>query len=332
MTMVFKVLFLMDPYETLNLATETSLLLMEEFIARGHQVYWLEQENLWLRQDEPVGLISRVQTLTPFVKDRPVELSLNRFDALLPRLDPPVDQNYLNLTYLLDFLNPTVLQFNPIRALRNFNEKLLPLRWPEWVPPTLVSRNKEQLLAFLKEQQEIIIKPLNDCSGRGVIKLHSGQTDAEQLLASSLLDKQDQPQFLQAQKFLAAVAEGDKRVYLVNGAVAGIVNRLPKAGSFLANIHQGASCEASELTDREAQIIETIKPFLLAQGLCLVGVDFIGGYLTELNITSPSAIRQINQVSQATVHKQIVDALIEALNKPERMYVKCAGFLMDLDS
>jgi len=308
-----KFVFVMDPYETLNLETETSLLLMDELLDRGHRVFWLEQRDVFLQHHVPMGQVSEVTLINPFTKTSNEEVSLNDFDAVLTRLDPPFDQNYLHLTYIFEHLNESIIQFNPARALRNFNEKMLPLRWPDFVPPTLVTQNKQQILNFVMLHGDIVVKPLDDCSGRGVVKLSAQQKDIEQVLSASLLNALGQSQVLQAQRFLPEVSEGDKRVYLVNGEPVGVVNRLPQKGNFLANIHQGARCEASDLTIRERHIIETIKPFLLEQGIFLVGLDFIGAYITEINITSPSAIRQINEVSGAEVHKKIVDGMLDRL-------------------
>ena len=171
--MNMRFLFIMDSFETLNLKTETSLLLMDELLARGHQVFWLEQGDVYLQHDEPLGLISEVCALEPFYKTKAEHLSLNDFDVVLTRLDPPFDQNYLHLSYVLDYLDESTLQFNPAKALRNFNEKMLPLRWPEFVPASLVTQNKQRILDFVAEQGDVVLKPLDDCSGRGVIKLSS---------------------------------------------------------------------------------------------------------------------------------------------------------------
>jgi glutathione synthase len=172
--------------------------------------------------------------------------------------------------------------------------------------------NADQIGQFAAEHHSVILKPLNDCSGRGILKIDWDVTEtARTRIAAALFDPRGKPRYLVAQKYLAAVSQGDKRVYLVNGKAVGLVNRVPQKGSFLANIHQGARCEAASLSARENLIIQTIAPFLREQGVFLAGADFIGGYLTELNITSPSAIRQINAVSGESVHRLIVDAMLE---------------------
>lgn len=307
-----KFLFVMDPYENLNLDTETSLLLMQEFINRGQGVYWLQQEDLALVHDRPMGLVSAVTGTEPLDREEPAWTNLNRFDAVVVRKDPPFDTAYLQLTLLLDHLDPGITQFNDVKALRDFNEKLLPLRWPEFTPPTLISMCFDQLERFVIEQQSIVLKPLNDCSGRGIIKLYWDERgDFRKTINEALIDSENRPRFLVAQKYLPEVSHGDKRVFLVNGKPLGMVNRIPQPGSYLANIHQGANCVPTQLNDREEHIIGTIAPFLREFGIFLAGADFIGGYLTELNITSPSAIRQINEVNGEKLQHRIVAAMLE---------------------
>ena len=151
LNMPAKFLFIMDPPDTLNLATETSLLLMQELINRGQSVFWLQQEDLVLRQDRPTGLVSPVTGADPLQLDEPSWSDLDSFDAVLVRKDPPFDTQYLHLTLILDHLGPRVVQFNDVRALRNFNEKMLPLRWADFAPPTLVSMDAGRLGQFARQ-------------------------------------------------------------------------------------------------------------------------------------------------------------------------------------
>jgi len=304
----------MDPYETLNLQTETSLLIMQELLARNHQVYWLESSAMYLIQDDPRGVIQPVQSVEPFVLGQGRDQSLNDYDAVLLRFDPPFDSNYLHTTYILDYLNPAVFQFNSVASLRNFNEKILPLRWPELTPPTLISMDRDVLLNFAQQHEDVIVKPLDDCSGRGVKKLsyHDLKKDSA-VLTGSLLDESQHPRYIVMQKFLPAVKNGDKRVYLIAGDIAGAVNRIPGQGKYLANIHQGAACEKTKVSDKEYRAVQAIRPFLIEQGLFLVGVDFIDGLITEINVTSPSAVRQINQVMGEKIHAKIVDEMFLAM-------------------
>ena len=318
MSSTAKFLFIMDPYDTLNLETETSLLLMQELLDRGHLVYWLQPEDIALVHDQPMGLVYPVTHIEPLLRSDPCWLGLNGFDAVLVRKDPPFDTGFLQLTLILDHLDSAVAQFNDVSALRNFNEKILPLRWPGLTPPTLISMNADQIEGFANEHRSIVLKPLNDCSGRGIQKIDLGNSsNPRNRIETALTDPQGNPQFLVAQKFLRNVSRGDKRVYLVNGDPVGMVNRIPKADSFLANIHQGAKCESASLSSREEYAIKRIAPFLQENGVFLAGADFIDGYLTELNITSPSAIRQINDVSGKCVQQQIVDAMLDFMKITE---------------
>lgn len=307
-------LFVMDAYETLNLQTETSLLLMQELLQRGHQVSWLQEEDLALQQNQPAGIVYPVLSTAPFKLGMPVMKELRHFDAMLVRKDPPFNARYLQLTLILDHLDSRVLQFNEVSALRNFNEKMLPLHWPEFMPPTLVSMNEQQLTEFLAEHRTVILKPLDDCSGRGIVKLSWDDEELyKQTLRTALQDANGQSRYLMAQRYLSSVSEGDKRVYLLDGEAIGSVNRIPQSGNFLANIHQGARCEPTELSEKEKEIIRTIKPFLHEHGIFLAGADFIGGYLTELNITSPSALRQINAVDGTRLETRIVDLMLHRI-------------------
>jgi glutathione synthase len=306
-----KFLFIMDAFETLNLHTETSLLLIQELIERGHEAYWLQSEDLALVHDQPMGRVYTVTSASPVERAQPAWSNLNSFDAVLVRKDPPVDTEYLQLTLILDHLDPGIAQFNDVKALRDFNEKMLPLQWPEFTPPTLITMNRDQLESFTAEHQSIVLKPLNDCSGRGISKIEWDERgDFRKQISAALTDAGGTARFLVAQKYLPAVSQGDKRVYLVNGEPLGMVNRVPQPGSYLANIHQGARCEAAQLGAREHHIIKTIAPFLVDHGIFLAGADFIDGYLTELNITSPSAVRQINAVSGDQVQQRIVDLML----------------------
>jgi glutathione synthase len=323
-------LFVMDPAETLNLDTETSLLLMQELIGRGQSVYWMQQEDIALVHDQPMGSVSPVRGVDPLELAASGWSNLNSFDAVLVRKDPPFDTGYLQLTLVLDHLDPGVVQFNAVKALRSFNEKMLPLRWPEFTPPTLITMNADQLERFTVEHRSVVLKPLNDCSGRGIARIAWDERgDFREQIGEELTDAEGKARFLVAQKYLPEVNQGDKRVYLVNGEAVGMVNRIPRPGSYLANIHQGAQCEPAELGARESHIIRTIAPFLLDHGIYLAGADFIGGYLTELNITSPSAIRQINQVSGEQVQHKIVDALLATVAEKQGREPRGAHTLRD---
>ena len=304
-----KFLFLMDPFETLNLETETSLLLMDELKGRGHDVYWIEPDCLHLVQNQVVGKVRLVQSTSPFQLGSPKEMALDFFDSLLIRIDPPFDMNYYHLMLILDYLPPRVIQINPSRALRDLNEKISGLRLPDFSPPSITTKDWNRMVQFAEEKGEIVIKPLGECSGRGVEKLSAQDPNLKQKIKKKMGLGSD-ARYLTAQAFLPAIYEGDKRLFIVDGECLGIVNRIPADGSFMGNIHQGAKCEASTLSGAEKKIVQSLATFLKSHSIFMAGVDIIGGKITEINVTSPSAVRQINEVSGLQLEKQIVDKML----------------------
>ncbi len=317
---IHRFLFTMDSYQTLNLETETSLLIMNELLSFGHEVFWTEPDQLVLRDNKVFAFIKPVLSVDPYQTGPEKEEALDGFDAVLIRNDPPFDVNFLHLTYILDFLSPEVVQINPSRSVRSANEKLFALNWPEFVPPTLTTMNVRALEGFLEQYKKIVVKPIEDCSGRGIELLEDGQPGVTDRIKSLIFDDNGKQRFITAQKYLEQVKHGDKRVYLVDGVPVGAVNRLPAKGSFLANIHQGARCEKTTLTEKEKRIILKISPLLKEMGLFLVGLDLIGEHITEINLTSPSAVRQINQVSGKTIEKEIVVAMLNLIRRHKKAY------------
>lgn len=306
----------MDPYDTLNLETETSLLLMDELMQRGHSVYWIEPDALHLANDEVVGSPRPLKSVSPFSLGPAKMQHLSDFDCLMIRNDPPFDINFFHLMLILDYLPPRVIQINPPGALRDVNEKISGLRFPNFSPPTMTTKNWEQMLCFAKEQGDIVIKPLGECSGRGVERLSAKDPELEQRL-KAMMGEGKGARYLTAQVFLPAIYEGDKRVFLVGGECLGVVNRIPADGSFMGNIHQGARCEATELSAHEKEIVDAVADFLKSHNVFIAGIDLIGGKITEINVTSPSAVRQINEVSGLQIHKRIVDKILDYVRREQ---------------
>lgn len=307
--MTMRFLFIIDPLETLNLGTETSLLLIEEMHARGHAVFVATLPGLFGTEQgagvRAAGITldfsrERFYDLAP-AEDRPFE----DFDLVLMRKDPPVDVDYLAATFVLERAATVVPVVNDPVALRTINEKLWPLSLPEFTPPTLISGDIDRVTAFAAAHGRIVLKPLEDCSGRGIqfVDRH----DAGEVIRRYMGARTSRS--VVAQKFLDGVAAGDKRIMLLAGEPIGAVNRIPSSPHHLANIHQGARVEATTLTHREQAIITAVRPLLQRHRIVLAGLDVIDGYLTEINVTSPSAARQINQVSRSRVEVPIVDCL-----------------------
>lgn len=302
----YNVGFLMDAYESLNLDTETSLLCMDELMARGHRVYWLEQSGLVLANRGLEGSLSRVESTVPFRRDDTQRLNIADLDALVIRKDPPFDNRWLHLTYLLEFLDPRIVQINSPVGIRHINEKVYTLKWADYCPDTLVSMNIDRLVEFAARHRKVVVKPLGECSGRGIRFLNGNNDDLRATIETIVEDRG----FIMVQEFLDAIREGDKRIYLVNGEPVGWVNRIPALGSDLANIHQGTTCRATALSARERAISNAVGKDLLEQGILMAGLDFIGERLTEINVTSPSAVRQINEVEGGRLEQVIVDGIV----------------------
>jgi len=302
-------LFVIDPLPTLNLTTETSLLLIEELQRRGHEASVATLPDLYL-SDSGAGVRSTSIHLDmsrqPFYELGPVQDgSLARFDIVMMRKDPPVDADYLTATFVLERAAAEVAVLNDPLALRSLNEKLLPLRFPQFSPPTLVSNDAERIVAFARVHQRVVLKPMEECSGRGIQIIDAAAAgDVVPQYVASLGGR-----FLVAQKFLEGVVCGDKRILVLEGAPIGVVNRVPADRDHLANIHQGARVEAAELTAHDHEIVAALRPLLAENGIWLAGIDVIDGHLTEVNITSPSAVRQINAVSGSHLERDLVDSL-----------------------
>jgi glutathione synthase len=311
--------FVMDAYETLNLDTETSLLLMGELMQRGHTVCWLEANDLTLRENRLQLKVRKVKTIEPFVLSPPIMMNAVRaeteLDALIIRKDPPFERDYLHLTYLLDFLPAKILQINPSASLRAYNEKLFALQFPEYCAPTIVSSNKDEIRSFAKQHRSTVIKPLDDCSGRRIFLINANCDKAIEAQLETAFTHFGENAFVMAQIFLPGVSKGDKRVFLVDGVPVGAVNRIPRSSTSLANIHQGAVCESTEITENERRICAVVGEELSRRKIVLAGLDFIDGYLTEVNITSPSAVRQINEVDGLSLEKPIVDSILSKVSR-----------------
>lgn len=301
--------FVIDPPERLDPPTDTSLALMRESLRRGHQVFLCTLGDLRLEKSALRGRLHPV-AFPPgeemFQAGFAVDMDLGSIDVLHMRKDPPVDAAYLHATYLLDRLPESVLQINPARALRDFCEKLVPLRFPDLMPTTVVTRSVEDLAAFLDRERHIVIKPLGDCSGRDIIALTRDASGRQALLERATAGE---TRFVQGQRFLPEIHEGDKRVLLLDGEILGWVRRVPKEGEFRSNINAGGRCVPCELNASDRAICKRIGPWLKREGILFAGVDIVGAHVLEVNITSPSCLREINQLTGQELERQIIDAV-----------------------
>jgi glutathione synthase len=267
--------------------------------------------DLYLREGEARARVRPIEVdlerRPPHRMGPPEDRSLDSFDLVLMRKDPPVDTDYAHGATILAAAAAGVPVVNDPLGILLSNEKLLPLQIPGAAPPTLLTADPEVAAEFARAHEEVVVKPLNEFSGRGIIRLSTRGSALDADAVGALAAHRGR--HVLVQRFLPEVERGDKRVFVLDGEPIGWVNRVPPAGSFLANIHQGASVEPTELTDRERSVIEAARPILRERGLEMAGFDFIGEWLTEINVTSPSAMRQIDRVMGTRLETVVVDRL-----------------------
>ena len=292
--MPFKAGFQMDPLDGIDIAGDSSFALMLQGQARGAKIFYYTPEALTLKNGAVTARGQWVKLRDKkgdhFTASEPLELDLATLDALFLRQDPPFDMSYITTTHLLERLGPGVVVVNDPAEVRNAPEKLFVLDFPDLTPPTLITRNLEQAKAFRAAHGDIIVKPLYGNGGAGVFSLKTDDSNLGALV--ELFQSAFREPFI-VQKYLPEIRRGDKRIILVDGEPVGAINRVPAAGETRANMHVGARPEATGLDARDREICAAIGPQLKRRGLLFTGIDVIGGYLTEINVTSPTGIREI---------------------------------------
>jgi glutathione synthase len=308
-----RLLFIVDPLDRLGLAGDTSYALMLEAAARGWEIWTCQLDQLGLVGDDAVCDASRtVVTLA----DRPADAfrlepasyhRLAAFDVVLMRKDPPVDISYLHATWILDHARGKTLLVNDPRGLRELNEHLAVLRFPALTPPTIVTRSADRLRAFQREQGgAIVVKPVDGYAGLGIFVVRDGDPNASSILETSTAAG---TRWTLAQRYLPDAVNGDKRILLIDGEPVGAVLRVPGAAEARGNLHVGGRAVKTTIDARDHEIIAAVAPFLREHGQILVGLDVIGGMLTELNITSPTGVRHVAQLDGTNVAGLILDGL-----------------------
>ena len=305
-------LFIIDPLDRLALAGDTSYALMLEAAARGWDVWTCQIEHLGLESNDavcdavPTIVIPATTPAEAFQIEARSHKRLADFDIVLMRKDPPVDVNYLHATWLLDHARGKTLLVNDPRGLRELNEHLAVLEFPELTPPTIVTRSTERLRAFQREQGgAIVVKPVDGYGGLGIFVVRDGDPNASSILETSTGAG---TRWTLAQRFLPEASQGDKRILLVDGEPVGAVLRVPAEAEARGNLHVGGRAVKSELDARDKEIIAKVAPFLSSHGQILVGLDVIGGMLTEINITSPTGVRHVSRLENRNVAAPIMDA------------------------
>ena len=308
--MSLKIAFQMDPIENVDINADSSFRIAEEAQFRGHELFYYTPDKLAFEEGHVTAKGHRVELrreLGNHVTLQPEEkIDLANWDVVWLRQDPPFDMGYITTTHILDMIHPDTLVVNDPMWVRNFPEKLLVLQFPDLTPPTTIARDIETLKAFKDKHQDIILKPLYGNGGAGVFRLDAADRNIESLheLFSGI---NNEP--LIAQKFLPDVSSGDKRVILVNGEPVGAINRIPADGETRSNMHVGGRPEKVSLSDRDRKICAEIGPLLREKGQILVGIDVIGGSLTEINVTSPTGIQELERFDGVNVAEKIWQAI-----------------------
>jgi glutathione synthase len=311
--MSLRVAVQMDPLESINIAGDSTFALMLSAQARGHELFHYDVGSLTLGEDDRLHALARPVTVQRAIGDHfstgePRRLDLGKdVDVVLMRQDPPFDMGYITATHLLERIEKETLVVNNPASVRNAPEKVFVLDFRRFMPPTMVTRSVDDVRAFQKKHGAVVVKPIHGNGGKAIFRIPE---NGENLSALIEVFNNTWPEPHMLQPFLPEVSEGDKRIVLVDGEVAGAINRRPAQGEFRSNLVQGGSAEATVLTPREEEICAALGPKLKELGLIFVGIDVIGGkYLTEINVTSPTGIVAIDKFNGTDTPGRIWDAI-----------------------
>ena len=309
--MALRVAVQMDPIQSINIAGDSTFALMLEAQARGHALWHYHVRHLSMRSGQVLAhaqpVTVRREAGNHFTLGETVELDLSTdVDVVLMRQDPPFDMAYITATHMLEHIHPKTLVVNDPAEVRNAPEKLFVLRFPELMPETLVTADIREIRAFRAQHGDIILKPLFGNGGAGVFHLRPDDPNLNSLL-EMFTEKSREP--LMVQQYLPAVREGDKRIILVDGVAMGAINRVPAAGEARSNMHVGGTPVPTTMTEREREICAAIGPELKRRGMIFVGIDVIGGHLTEINVTSPTGLQEVARFDGVQLERAIWDAI-----------------------
>ncbi|MCC5965855.1 MAG: glutathione synthase [Natronohydrobacter sp.] len=294
--MSLRVAYQMDPIESVNIFADSTFRIALEGQKRGHQAWVYTPDKLAFREGRVLALARPVtlqQVKGAHVESGPEDMiDLGTLDVVWLRQDPPFDMGYITTTHILDMIHPRTLVVNDPFWVRNYPEKLLVLQFPDLTPPTMIARDLTTIRAFKAEHGDVILKPLYGNGGAGVFRLDPNDRNLASL--HELFTGINREPLI-VQKFLPAVSKGDKRIILVDGEAIGAINRVPAAGETRSNMHVGGRPEPVKLTERDREICAAIGPLLREKGQIFVGIDVIGDYLTEINVTSPTGLQELER-------------------------------------
>ncbi|MEE2901876.1 MAG: glutathione synthase [Myxococcota bacterium] len=297
--MSHRFVFIMDPIQRIDIQGDSSFALMLEAQSRGGEVWYGLMKDLELLGNVPYANLTRIRVqqvegdhFEVIGKER---ICLDDVTAIFMRKDPPIDAEYFASTFILDFVSQDkVVMVNDPRSLRDCNEKIFAMRWPELMPPTMVARSIDRIKAFIQEHQDVVVKPLNTSGGAGVVRLSHGDKNTGSILE---MLTQLETNAIVAQAFLSKVTDGDRRVLLIGGEPIGVINRRPSDDDLRSNMHVGGVAEAAGLTPRDLEICQALRSELVRLNLPFVGIDIIDGHLTEINVTSPTGFQELKRLS-----------------------------------
>lgn len=308
--MALRIACQMDPIERIDIRGDSTFAILLEAQKRGHDIFYYTPDNLALKGRH---VVARGHSLSVndrygehYRLDNPRSVSLGDVDCVLLRQDPPFDMSYITTTHLLERVQPQTLVVNDPAHVRNAPEKLFVLDFLDLMPPTLVTRSLDDVLAFRAEYRDIIIKPLYGNGGAAVFRVKPEDGNLSSLV--EMFQTVFREPFM-VQEFRPEVKDGDKRIILIDGEIAGAINRIPQEGETRSNLHVGGTAAKVELTTRDEEICERLAPELKRRGLLFTGIDVIGPYLTEINVTSPTGIRQVKAFGGNDIAAMIWDAI-----------------------
>ena len=300
----------MDHVSTIGIDGDSSFVMGLEAQRRGYKLWHYEPQDLSYSKGRVVAAAQEMELRRElgnhFTLGEKTVIDLADIDVVLMRQDPPFDMSYISATHLLDLVHPKTLVVNNPSEVRNAPEKLFMLKYPDLLAPTMISRDAQAIRDFREEQKDIIVKPLFGNGGAGVFHIAPGDENLNSLL-EMFAGINREP--LMIQKYLHAVRAGDKRIILIDGVPVGGTNRVPQVGEARSNMHVGGQAEKTQLTEREHEICEAIGPNLKNRGLIFVGIDVIGGFLTEINVTSPTGLQEVNAFDDVCLESDLWDAI-----------------------
>ena len=303
-----KFAFVMDPIERINPEKDTTFVLMLEAQERGHENFYLELKDLFVRDGIPFGHMAQVQVRRGkkyYTLGRRQTAPVTIMDGIFMRKDPPLSLDYIFATYILSLASQNSFIINDPKGLREANEKMYILNFPEAIPPTIVSKDIARIKGFLEEVGgEIVIKPLFGCGGYSVFYTHKEDKNLNSLLE---LMTREGTEYIMAQKFLPEYRRGDKRIIMLDGEPIGATLRVPRPDELRGNIHVGGVCHKTTLTKRDRYLCSIVGPRLKKDGLYFVGLDVIGDYITEINVTSPTGVQEIDRLNKTNLEAKVID-------------------------